>query len=189
MIEINLLSEEFKPKVEQASTKANYLSYLVPLILGVLVLVHIYLLILGSMKSYQLQALKKEWSRLEPQGKALENLKKESEALSQNAISMQQLSERKIKWAEKMNKLSLDLPPGIWFTQIVISSKELVLNGSVVSLQKEEMAILNKFLSSLKSDKDFIKDFSKMELGSVQRRMVGSYDVMDFVITCPLIQR
>jgi len=51
------------------------------------------------------------------------------------------------------------------------------------------MDLINAFMGSLKADRDFISDFSNIEIGSVQRKTIGSYDVVDFVLTATLAQK
>ena len=85
---------------------------------------------------------------------------------------------------KKLNRLSLDLPSGIWFNEISANlKKEFILRGSVVSLKKEEMLLINQFIDNLKKDTDFFKDFSKLEMTSAQSGEIGGYEVNDFVIS------
>jgi Tfp pilus assembly protein PilN len=95
---------------------------------------------------------------------------------------IQQLIGQRINWAEKLNKLSLNLPSGVWFNEIQVNSKEFILKASVISLQKEEMNLINAFIDNLKNDKDFFKDFNNLELNSAQKRVIGGYDVTDFIL-------
>jgi hypothetical protein len=67
-----------------------------------------------------------------------------------------------------------------------VSQKELILNCSVVSLQKDEMGAIQRFIDILKGDAAFIKDFAGLELGSVQKKVLGAYDIVDFTLSCPL---
>ena len=106
----------------------------------------------------------------------------EHAAFSQDAIVLQQLSNQRINWAEKLNKLSLNLPPGVWFTDLSVTQKDFILKGSVIALQKEEMSLIHKLLSGLQNDPGFIGDFYNLELASVQNRAVGGYEVSDFTL-------
>jgi Tfp pilus assembly protein PilN len=143
---------------------------------------HVFLAAAGLFKSYQLKVLNNKWNKLAPQREMLKNLTKEYEVLSADARIIQQLNLRRLNWAEKVNKLSLDLPAGIWFNELSFSRKDFILKGSVISLQKEEMNLVNKFIYNLKKDVAFFKDFSNLELSSVQIRTVGGYDIFDFVL-------
>lgn len=195
MIEIDLLPEELKVRHKGKTKKpaaaieawlsdfkVKYLIYLIPLALGILICTHIYLGLMCFVKGRALRQLDKKWQGLEQQRKELEVFNSEYAVISEDAKAIQQISQSRINWAQKLNLLSLGLPPGVWYSEISVSPKEFILQGTVVALQKEEMALINKLISSLKNDPDFFKDFSSLELGSVQKRTVGSYDIFDFIL-------
>jgi hypothetical protein len=183
MIEINLLPEELKVKVRTKKTGAaiepKYFLYAVPLILSILISAHILLVFLTVAKNHQLGVLTLKWKALEPQRRALED----DTMVSQDSAEIQQLMAQRINWSEKLNKLSLYLPSGIWFNDISLSRKDLTIQASVVSLQKKEMSLINKFIDSLKKDTLFFKDFNNLELGSMRIETVGGFNVTDFILT------
>lgn len=185
MIEINLLPEELKLKTRKAISdiKLRRILYLLPLFFGILIMIHIYLAGALIIKNIQLNSLNNKWQMLKPQRKLVEDFNKECEGLSQDAKIIQQLISQRINWSEKLNKLSLNLPSGIWFNEISLSRKDFVLKASVVSLQKEEISQIYKLTDNLKNDRDFFKDFNDLELSSVKRKVVGGYDVVDFILT------
>lgn len=189
MIEINLLPEELKVKtkrVGKVSIESKYFLYLIPLVFAVLILAHICLAAVGIVKSFQFSQLNSKWKKLEPQRELLNNLKKGYDVLASDAKLIQELNSRRLNWSEKLNRLSQDLPSGIWFNEILVSRKDFVLKASVVSLQREEMSLINKFIDSLKNDTRFLRDFNNLELGSIQKKSVGGYDVVDFILTAKL---
>ncbi len=187
MIEINLLPQELKSKAKGKKAgfgiQAKYFLYLLPAVLIILICTHLYLAVLNIFNSIQLSTLNKQWQELEPQRKALEASTKEQAVLSQDVQELQQLTKNRINWSQKLNKLSLLLPSGVWFSEISLSSREFTLQGSVVSLQKEEVNLIKKLIDNLRNDADFFKDFNSLELGSVQKKTIGSYDVADFILT------
>jgi Tfp pilus assembly protein PilN len=182
MIEINLLAEELKVKLKKkaSSAQSKQILFFIPVILGLLVVIHLYLLSVTLTKGVQLAALNNKWQRLQPQRTMLEDFKKEFEGVSKDASALQKLASQRIIWAEKLNKLSLDLPAGIWFREITVTRKDFNLKASVVSLQKDEMNLINRFIENLKKDAAFFNAFKTLELTSVQVRAVGGYDVTDF---------
>lgn len=185
MIEINLLPQELRVKSKRFNIKyiqAKNLWYFILSALCVLICIHIYLAMLGLSKSYQFHRLSSKWKNLEPQIRIWEEFKKENLTLSADAKIVQRLISQRINWAEKLNKLSIDLPQGIWFNDLSLNQKEFVLKAAVISLEKEEMNLINQFMNNLKNDTTFIKDFNSLELGSVQRRTVGGYEVVDFIL-------
>lgn len=188
MIEINLLPDEIKVK-SKAASRADPASFIAPIVIGllaVLVLSHAALGVFSFVRNFQSQGLKKETKELGAQ---------KNEYISKGLAGFPDLKtidgllKRRIDWAKKLNALSRNLPPGIWFNELQISAKELVINGSVVSLKKEEMALLNNFMQALQKDPGFFDDFSSISLGPVQRRRIASYAVMDFTLNCTLKSR
>jgi len=189
MITINLLPEELKSKPKTESTgfkfsvKEGYFIYLLPLLLALLVCVHIALGVVAAVKGVKTTTLSNKWTGLAAQRKELDAFMQTYAAFSEDAITLQNLVRQRINWAPKLNKLSLNLPQGVWFNELSVNEKEFTLKGSVVSLQKEDMGLIQKFLNSLKNDQEFFADFTNLELSSVQNRTIGGYEVSDFMIT------
>ncbi len=186
MIEINLLPEELKsrPRARRigARIEPGHFIYLLPFVLGFLILIHIYLAGLAIFKERQLAVLTRNWERLAAQRKVLANFNKEYSLYSSEAQGMKQLFEKRLSWAQKLNKMSLLLPAGVWFREISVTPKDFSLQGSVVCLQKNDMSLIKQFIDNLKQDADFVKDFGTFELSSVQKKNIGSYGVSDFVL-------
>ena len=186
MIEINLLPQELRMKPKKSDKgpfPARYLLYIAGLILGILICLHVILLGSSIIRNLRLSALENKWKELEPQRRLTEQSRKDNEILSVDAKSVQQLAKQRVNWSEKLNKLSFNLPSGVWFDEITLNQKDFILTGSAVSLQKEEMSLINKFMGNLKEDKNFFSGFSTLELSSVQRRSMGGYDIIDFVLS------
>lgn len=195
MIEINLLPEELKVKHKgilkeaaaasgrgAATFEIKYIIYLIPLVLGILICAHIYLGLAYFVKNSQLRHLANKWRGLEQQRKELEVFNSEYALSNEDTKALEQIYQARINWAQKLNLLSLGLPSGVWFNEISLSPKEFILQGTVVALQKEELALLNKLISYLKNAPDFFKDFNNLELSSVQKKTIGGYDIFDFIL-------
>ncbi len=182
MIEINLLPEELRAKTKKGGFDPRYALYFLPLLLALLLFLHLYLAANFLIKNYSVAVFEKKWKQLKPQLQKIENARKET---GQEPFDprITQLASQRITWSDKLNYLSDQLPYGIWFTSLSFSSKEFLLKCSVVSLQKEEMSLINTFISNLKRDKNFIKDFASLELSSVQKKEVGGFEVVDFLLT------
>jgi Tfp pilus assembly protein PilN len=187
MIEINLLPAELrvahKSKKISIDFKPNKLLSFIPILVGLIVLIHIFLAIGEAVKASQYRTLKNKLLKLEPQRKELEDFNKEHTILLQDAQTIQQMIGQRIIWSQKLNRLSMDLPSGIWFSDLAVTQKDFTLLASAVSLNKEEMNIITKLIDNLKNDPVFIQDFNSLELNSVQRRGIGGYDVIDFILT------
>jgi Tfp pilus assembly protein PilN len=188
MIEINLFPEGQRVRARTKKTgpggfEPKYFIYLVPVIIGLLLSAHIYLFIAVTIKNSQFYILSSKWKALEFQRKELDKVKSESAVMSQDSRAIQQLLSQRVSWAENLNKLSLGLPAGVWFNEISLSGGNFLLRGSIVSLQKQEMNLIKIFMDNLKQDISFSADFSSLELGSVQKRVIGGYEVSDFSLS------
>lgn len=188
MIEINLLPEEQRvKKTEQsAASQLDNIVFLFPLIVIIVVLVHLYLLIMFFSKTSTYASLEKKWRSMEPQKKEVSGMKSEIDANVADARAVEAFMKDRIELAAKLNKLSVYLPSGIWFNDVSFSRRQFIVRGSVVSLKTDEMDMINTFVQDLKSDREFSADFVSIELGAVQRKTIGSYDVVDFVLTSSL---
>ncbi len=189
MIEINLLPEEQRVKARKPVAPVGpgfdptYLVYAAPAAIAVLLLVHIFLGFSLFIQQSRLSVLNKDWAGLEGERRNLTSYKSEFEATSQDAQIIDELTNKSVRWSEKLNLLSLELPPGIWFNKISFSRKSLEIDASVFSIENNNVDVVNKYLSNLKKNKEFFKDFSSLETGNMITDKIGSYDVMDFTIT------
>lgn len=177
MIEINLLPQELRIKEKTAKFEIRNLLYLLPMILAVLLLFHLYFLISDFALQRTYKILKNKLIALEPKKKELEKI-----ALTGDDLTIRQFVKERVNWAEKLNTLSARVPSGIWFNELSLSDKDFSLKCSVFSLEKQEMSLINKFLNGLKEEKNFIGDFKNLEIGPAQRETIGSYDILKFTL-------
>ncbi|RJO63971.1 MAG: hypothetical protein C4540_05300 [Candidatus Omnitrophota bacterium] len=191
MIEINLLPEELKAKARkiQASEKFQYIVYGILAVCVLFIVLHVFFGVIAIAKGVRLNSLKAQGKKLQPQLKALEDFRKENKELSAEEKGMQDLVAKRINWAEKLNFLSRDLIMGTWFRELSVTPKELIIKGAAVSLEKEELRLLDKFIENLKKDERFFKDFTAIELKSVTRALIGNYEVVDFTLVVPARER
>lgn len=184
MIEINLSSQDLKAGAKEKKVflgfDIKYLIYAIPAAFVLLIFMHLFLALLALVGNIQLSALERKWKALEPQRKTLDEFKQQYAAYGQDADLIKQLTQQRISWSEKLNRLSLDLPSGIWLYDVSANPGEFTLRGSVVSPEKLEMALIKKLIDNLKSDSMFFKDFTAIELGPLQSKMVAGYDITDF---------
>jgi Tfp pilus assembly protein PilN len=127
--------------------------------------------------------LNAKWKELEPRRKAADIFKREYQALSEDVKLMQEFVKGRINSSMVLNRLSLDLPGGVWFNELTLNNKELIIQGSVFSFKKEEVGQINKFIDNLKQDSGFFMNFDKIELGAMQARTIAGYEVVDFTIS------
>lgn len=151
--------------------------------LTLLLCLHLFLAFAFMIKNGQLRKLNNKWRTLQTQRMAWDEFNKEYAIMSDDALMIRKLADQRINWAQILNKLSLNLPSGIWFNELSLASGELTLQGSVISLEKEEIGSIKKFIDNLKSDAAFFKGFNKIELFSAKARALGGYEIFDFVLT------
>jgi hypothetical protein len=199
MIEINLLPLELRTRAKAKKAEAAAVStsaagkskidpqkiffYAIPAIIGVLVFLHLYLAILTIVRNGEMIYLNKKWISLQPDKISFEQFNNEYSSLSQDASVLQKFAKQRVLWAPKLNKLSLHLPSGVWFNELLMDGRSLNIQGGVVSLQKEEVSLLNKFMDNLKDDNVFSADFLNQEISFVQKKNLGGYDVASFIIS------
>ncbi len=187
MIEINLLPEELKARVREKTpvtgTDLKRFLFILPVIAALLLCLHIYLAAMNIKNGVELRSLTKKWEAVAPQKKELDEFNKSYAVFSDDIKAAERLTADRVDWSQKLDRLSRDLPAGIWFRDIFIKSGSFTLEGSVLSLQEDEMGLIKEFMDALKNDAEFFKGFESLDLGSVQRKALGSYNVIDFVLT------
>ena len=195
MIEINLLPEELRNKIVKANKpesvpgaglEPKHFLLIIPLIFAFLLSAQLIAGLTGIVRFSRLNALNGKWKSLSSDRKALEEFSDKYSLVSGDEQIIQQLLRDRIIWSEKLNKLSLYLPSGVWFEELITNQKELVLKGAVISLNKEELNLINQFIARLKNDPVFFKDFNTLELGSAQKNTLGSYDITEFNLNSTL---
>jgi Tfp pilus assembly protein PilN len=181
MITINLLPKSQR-KAERSSVAAfPYQIYLVTAVAIFLVL-HLGLLSFAALKKVQLIGLEMRWKHMGAQAKGGGSLKSQIKSLETSVATLRSVMSRKVNFTEFFSGLSGVVPRGMWLERFSLTASGLVIQGSVVSQSQGEMTIIGKFLQDLKARPVIIDTFAKVDLISVQRRMIKTYDVVDFVI-------
>lgn len=182
MIAINLLPEELKLSAKTNKFNLQNLLYSIPVLFFILIIAHIYLIIVSLGIDLRLRALNNKWKTLEPKRKAVETINNEYKIVAEDSSIILHLLKERRNWAESLNILSRRLAPGIWFNEISVSNNNFTLKGSVISFERQELNLLDKFLNTLKSEKNFFKNFNNLELSNVQREYLGGYEVISFAL-------
>ena len=182
MIEINLLPEDLRPKQVKYIVPPELLLIVLLLAFSLPVIIHLYLGGRLLFKTLYYRSLNKQWTLLESQRQMADEWKEEHQVTSQQSAQLRGLITQRVTVSDKLQILSHALPKGIWFNRMSLNPEGFHLEGSVISLKKDQMSLLNIFLNSLNQDKRFFKDFVRLELGRVNMRTLGGYPVMDFVV-------
>ncbi|MFH1691625.1 MAG: PilN domain-containing protein [Candidatus Omnitrophota bacterium] len=179
MIEINLLPKNLR-KVEKR-VNLPYKAYIV-LLVAFLLFSHIVLFSLCVFKKIQIGSATRTWNEIAPKSKDSAQMREKIKVLEADVNMMKKILARGVVLTDLFSALNNAIPKGLWLERLSYSEDGLVLQGSVVSLSQNEMTIIGKFLQALKSSDEFSLVFAKIELSSVQRRMIKTYDVVDFVL-------
>jgi Tfp pilus assembly protein PilN len=184
MIEINLLPEELKPKQEKLNILLlrQVLLMIIPAAIGLLIIIHLYLGGLFLFKTLQHKSLNRNWAQLEHQRERVSQWKSQYKVSSHQTEYVNKLLASRITISDKMQSLSEVLPKGVWFNRLNFKQQEIHLEGSVVSLNKEQMRLLNLFINQLKENYPFFKNTISVKLGRINMRTIGGFSVMDFVL-------
>jgi len=186
MIEINLLTEKTAAKttgLRLGSFPKEKIIFTASVIIALLVAVHVSLFVVFILKGRQAALLNKKWQELSPQWATLGELKKYYSNQVERGEEPRQIDNGVDRWALRLNSMSTDLPYGVWFNSLSFDAGNFILKGSAVSLEKEELSLINKFMDNLKGNKGLAKDFHDLTLGAVQRRTIGGYDIVDFTLS------
>ncbi|MEW5758384.1 MAG: hypothetical protein AB1755_02810 [Candidatus Omnitrophota bacterium] len=181
MIDINLLPEKLKKKNINAEFNKDF--YYNVIIALVIILAFIHLLI-GStfiFKKIKFRNLKSIVPKIEQDLKEISDLKNRVKLLQADTSKILDITKDRMEVAFALNRLSMDLSNGIWFRHLKLDETEFELEGSVVSLKEDEMSLLNKFLTSLKNEKN-IKVSDKLELADAKKRNFQGIDIIDFIL-------
>ena len=179
MININLLPKNLK----KSERKINlpYKSYCI--LLGtVLIFLNVSLFAVAASQKVRQVILKKGTGRVSPESKEATAARKEINGLEAQEASFTKVLSRRTSMTELLSGLNAAVPKGLWMERFSFTNDSLMIQGSVVSLNQNEMTIIGKFLEGLKTNKVFSDLFAKIELKSVQRRMIKTYDVVDYVL-------
>lgn len=183
-------------------------------VVTLLVVSHVGLLIVVNMNKSSYERMSREWKIAEPTNKSIEDIRKENIKNNKHVKSIEDLIKKKVLWFAKLNRLSDLIIPGVWYTGIALDKKTITMEvakkpgtrkivrrgqfratkmidipylkieGEVSSSYGEELAIIGKFIDTLKSDKEFFKDFTNIELDSTELHTIMDADVMKFTINC-----
>jgi hypothetical protein len=181
MITINLLPKSQR-KAERRSTITFPYQIFMAGAVAILLVLHLGLLSVAAYKKVQLIGLELRWRHMGAQSKGGVALKGQIKTLESSVATRRSVMSRRVDFTDLFSGLSGIVPGGMWLERFSLTPEGLVIQGSVISLSQGEMTIIGKFLQDLKERKVIIDTFAKVDLTSVQRRMIKTYDVVDFVI-------
>jgi len=189
MIDINLIPAALR---KDGQGKENSLTINIPkeILVGsavgvVLLLVVVHLLIgaVWLMGMGRLAHYNAEWQKVAADKAALDAISSEAAGLKKKIKMLSDMTTAKVVlWAPKFNAISDDISRGLWIKKMTLDKTGLTIEGSVVSKTRNEINNVGKFIAALKLNDDFMKDFSSLEVNSIQRGDNDSVEVTDFTV-------
>ncbi len=194
MIEINITPKHLRKKQKNRILASSVFHFsreaLIGLIGGLLVFlfsIHFILQMMVFAKYTQYKRNQKQWARILPEKQKADIIIFELRDLQEKIKSIEKVrTEKRILWSQKLNEISDTLPRGVWLNKMSVNQTVLLIDGSVVSKSKDEMASVSSFASNLKNNSKFMQGLKSLELGSMQRRQIKAVDLADFIITVKL---
>lgn len=191
MIEINLIPINLRKKENRGSEAFAFINLPREFIFGcgsifvlVIILIHFILFGLWCAKSTQYAFTQAQWQKMAPDKNAIDAINQEFKDLkAKMTLITDSALKKNIVWSQKLNILSDALPKGVWFKKIAWNESTLIIEGQAYSKFHDEIAIIGNFVSNLKKDINFMKDFSSIELNSISRIKKGVTEVAVFTIT------
>jgi hypothetical protein len=188
MIDINLIPAALR---KDGKRNANSLTINIPkeilldVWVGLILLmgtVHLLLGVVWLGGMGHLSSDRANWQKVLPDKILLDSINKESVALKEKINMIADMTTRKsVLWSPKFNAISDVLPRGLWIRKMTLDKTGLVVEGSGVSKTQNEINEVGLFLSALKRNNDFMKDFSSLEVNSIQRE-TNTIEVTDFTV-------
>jgi len=193
MVDINLIPVALRKDGKgQASALAVNIPHEILLGVGagvvfVLLAVHLILGGLWLMGIGRLSQANAEWQKVLPDKTTLDSLNKETGDLSKKIKIISDMTTMKsVLWAPKFNAISDHLPAGLWIRKMTLDKLGLTIEGSVVSRSQNEINNVGLLLSALRQNDGFMKDFSSLEVNSIQRGKNSVVEVTDFTVMAKL---
>ncbi len=193
MIDINLIPANLRKNGKENANALNLnfpQEVLVGVGSGLIVLMLLAHLVLGGMWLLGMKNLfyyQAQWQKVLPDKNEMDSINKESGTLKKKIGTIADMTTKKIvPWAPKFNAISDDLPKGLWIRKMTLDKTALTIEGSVVSKSQNEINNVGLFLFSLKQNDSFMKDFSSLEVNSIQRDKNNAVEVTDFTAMAKL---
>lgn len=194
MIEINLVPATLRKKENSGAGFWAAVNLPKEILLGVgglfvvlLVLIHSVFIGAYILKFTHQLVYKTTWARMSPDKNNIDSISKELKDLKAKMVTIDDITSKKtFLWSQKLNMISNLLPKGVWLRKMTWNNTSLVIEGSAYSKLHDEMIIVGNYVSNLKKEDGFVKDFISVELSSVNRVKKSIVEVADFIITAKI---
>ena len=200
-LKINLLSAKAKlPTEREAAAGAQILSFLADLRISPFVVVLGLFIFAGTFVwgRYRISNLQKELSYLLSErpkvadinpDSSYEDLQKFDSEYKKKLAVMDSLVKKRLSVTEELDIIPRVIPDGIWLQDYSFTNEdlktELNLKGvAYLGDDDKELKLINTFMSSLKENAAFAKNFKEISIISIERSPIGKAMASSFVIIC-----
>lgn len=156
-------------------------------------------------RAAQLQKLEEELQRLKPESDKVAYLKMEKQKLERRMVVIEQLLNRRLLWANKLNELSNLIPSQIWLTSIFIEEKIfktdssekaedeeikkvrfLIIKGIAVSGEEAGgLQLVGDFMEKIRNNHSFFANFLNIEQRNfIRRGKINGLESKFFELSC-----
>jgi len=193
MIEINLVPTHLR-KTKKTSSSLTVTNVPKEAIIGLvgglftlLFLTHLVLFVVMVIKFTQYSHLEKEIEKIDSVWQEAKTVLLEMRSLQNKIEAVRKVTTaEQVSWSGKLNDVSDSIPKGVWLNKLSLDENVLLIDGSSVSKEHNEMISVGTFTANLKDLKSFMSGLNDIEVGSIQRRQIRSVEVADFLITVRL---
>ena len=183
LLEINLLPEQLRPKKSGSrSVSSKDMTIFIFIGAGLLVAINIIIIVVSLGLGLNVSSLENRLKKVDPDIQKMRELEAQLRQFQGESQLTQEIISKRILWAEKMQIISDVAPQGVWLKSMSAKPASFTIDGTCVALNGKEMSIIGEFINGLKDNKRFFSGFDKLELRSVQRRMIGSIEVVEFIL-------
>ncbi len=203
MIEVNLLPLSLREKRRRIELPPVTFIIVGGGILALLLLSSAVLAGSTHLRRSRLQKVEEEFESLKPESEKIAYLKDKKQKLGKKMAVIEQLVDKQILWARKLNELSNLIPSRVWLTSLFIEERSLktgssenetkrgkflVIKGVAISRgegETGELKLVGDFMERIRSDSSFCADFLSVEQwGSISRGKIGGLETMYFELSC-----
>lgn len=178
MIEINLLPNTYRRRINVAA----YLGELFPYIIIAAMAVVFFNLIFGLVvvkKAIDERNAQSLWKKQVSSYRKIESLKKEVNSLKAEYNSLNQMVYPDLPFSETMFILYNKLLPNIWFKDIDFNQERLLVKGTALDFEADAALSVKEYTDRLR-DSDIIKRFPVITISSQVMRKVKDKNVVYF---------
>jgi len=192
MININLVPPHLRK--QQKSRVLGAINIPLEIIIGcgggllfLLGMIHIVLLLINVGKLAHYKSLQHQWDSMRSDKENVDSVVSKMRTFQGKYTALEDIAKKgELSWSQKLNILSDFIPRGMWFRRIALNNEMLFIEGSMVSQGVSEISSVSRLISKLKGSDDFMRDFTELDIGSIQRRRIKNIEIADFVVTMKL---